>query len=302
MRAIFIYNPKSGKGKVNKKLNFIKETLEAKYQEVVIYKTKSQEDTIQTAKETCGKYDALIFSGGDGTFNDITCGVSTEQVRPVLGYIPSGTVNDIARNLGIPKNVKKALKIILDGNTINHDVGVVNGMHFMYVVGTGSFTRASYQTKHDVKKVFGKLAYVFDGFKDFLKPTISKVKLTFDNQVIEAETPLILVVNSISVAGISFNKNGHLNDGKFDIVIVRKGFHKGMFNVLRLFLFGLKRQRRKKSVDVFRASSLTIQTEGNPCWTVDGEEGPKGTVQIKNLHNHLEIFASLKKNKKTKSK
>jgi diacylglycerol kinase (ATP) len=290
LKCIFVYNPNSGKGKIKKKLEYVKKTLEDKFDEVALYSTKSQEDTIRVAKEACGKYDALIFSGGDGTFNDIVCGVANEPARPVLGYIPSGTVNDIARNLKIPKNLKKALRIIIEGHKINHDIGKVNDQYFMYVVATGTFTGSSYRTKQKIKKVFGKLAYAFGGFKDFLNPLVSKIRLKLSDQVVETETPLVLVLNSISVAGIPFHKNGHLNDGKFDIVIVKKGLRRGLFNIIRLFLLGPNRLKKRKLIELYRAGSFTIETEGKPCWTVDGEEGPQGTVQIENLHHHLEIF------------
>lgn len=302
MRCIFIYNPKSGKGRITSKIDEIKAALEKKFDEVTLYRTLSQADTVQAAKNACGKYDVLVFSGGDGTFNDIACGVASEAIRPILGYIPSGTVNDIARNLRIPKNVNKALKIILDGNTIRHDVGKVNGTYFMYVVAAGTFTGASYRTKHDIKKIFGRLAYAFDGFKDFLNPTLAKVRITIDDKIIEGETPLILVLNSISVAGIPFNKNGHLNDGKFDIIIVRKGVYNGILNIVRLFLLGIIKLRRKSVTLTYRASNFKIESEDITGWTVDGEEGPRGTIMIENLHNHLDILVPFRKNKRTKSK
>ena len=72
MKCIFIYNPNSGKGRILKYLDYIKTELSKKYDQVDFYQTKSQEDTIQIAKDSCDKYDAIIFSGGDGTFNDIT--------------------------------------------------------------------------------------------------------------------------------------------------------------------------------------------------------------------------------------
>lgn len=302
MRCIFIYNPKSGRGKIISKIPLIKEKLSARFDEVVLYETKSQADTVKAARDACGKYDAIIFSGGDGTFNDITCGIASEATRPVLGYIPSGTVNDIARNLRIPRNIKRALDIIIEGDTVFHDVGRVNELYFMYVVGTGTFTGASYRTKHDMKKIFGKIAYAFDGLKDVINPTIQKIKIILSDKSIEFETPLVLALNSISVAGIPFNKEGHLNDGKFDIVVVKNGPYKGLFNIIRLFLLGLVRLRKKHSIYHFRASSFSIVTEGNPQWTVDGEAGPKGSIHIENLHNHLQIYIPRKRNRRTKSK
>lgn len=302
MKCIFLYNPKSGKGKILAKVDYIRNTLLTKFDEVVIYETKSAEDIIETSKKACEEYDAIIFSGGDGTFNDVTCGVATQEKRPILGYIPFGTVNDIAKNLKIPRNIKKALKIITDGHTIYHDVGKINSTYFMYVAGIGTFTGASYRAKHDVKRIFGKLAYAFDGMKDLVNPQLSKIKLIMEDKTVEIDTPLLLVLNSISVAGIPFNKGGHLNDGKFDVIVVKKGVYKGVFNIIRLFILGLLKLRRKKVTEHFKSSKFTVEVSGNPTWTIDGERGPVGSVKIENLHNYLQIYIPIKKNRKTKSK
>ena len=85
-----------------------------------------------------------------------------------------------------------------------------------------------------------------------INPTIQKIKIILSDKSIEFETPLVLALNSISVAGIPFNKEGHLNDGKFDIVVVKNGPYKGLFNIIRLFLLGLVRLRRKHSIYHFR--------------------------------------------------
>ena len=302
MKCIYLYNPKSGKGKILSKVELIRKTLLTKFDEVVLYETKSAKDTIEASKKACNEFDAIIFSGGDGTFNDVTCGVAAQEKRPILGYIPSGTVNDIARNLRIPLNVKRALIIITEGNYTYHDVGMINDRYFMYVVGIGTFTGVSYRTKHDVKRIFGKLAYAFDGMKDLLNPQLSKIKLQLEDQIIEIDTPLLLVMNSISIAWIPFNKGGHLNDGKFDVIVVKKGIYKGIFNIIRLFLLGLLKLRRRKITESFKASSFSIEVNGTPTWTVDGEKGPEGSVTIKNLHNYLRIYIPVKRNKKAKSK
>lgn len=304
MRCIFLYNPMSGKGKIVKKLDLIKKMLSTKFDEVVLYETKSAEDLIEKSKEACKEFDAIIFSGGDGTFNDVTCGVASQDVRPILGYIPSGTVNDIARNLKIPKNIKKALKIILEGNTVYHDVGKINDTYFMYVAAIGTFASSSYRTKQHAKRIFGKLAYAFDGLKDFLNPTLEKITLILDdnNQNEIIDTPLLLVLNSISVAGVPFNHKGHLNDGKFDVLVVKNGVHKGVFNIAKMFLYGLFRFGTKRIVKHYRASKIQVLVNGSPVWTVDGESGPVGNVVIENLHNYLKIYIPVKKNNKIKSK
>lgn len=290
MNCIFIYNPNSGKGKLTKKIAYIEKQLLKRFSEVHIYATKSAMDTRIAAHNACGKYDALIFSGGDGTFNEILCGISPNQNRPILGYIPSGTVNDIARNLRISRNIKKALKTIIDGKTMNHDVGLINDRYFMYVSAAGTFTGASYRTKQHIKKRLGKVAYALDGIKDIVKPRIIDVAIQTPMQKVEIKVPLILVLNSKSVGGMKFNKNGHLNDGKFDIILVKTGITKGLFNILKLFLFGIRSKSEHKHFIYLSSSNITIKVKDDIQWCVDGEAGPTGEVNIQNLHKHIEIF------------
>lgn len=303
MKCIFVYNPNSGKGKLKNKIDYIKNELSKKFDVVDIHSTVSQEDTLETARKACGVYDALIFSGGDGTFNDIACGIAKEENRPILGYIPSGTVNDIARNLKIPKNLKKALKVITDGNYCYHDVGLINDRYFMYVACVGTFAAVSYRTKQKSKKVFGKLAYVFDGISDFVNPTLVDVKITDeDGKVYQGKTPLFLIVNSISVGGIPFNKNGHLNDGKFDIVIVKKYIGRGIIAIAKTLLIGIRRKTITKYYHLIRSGSFKIEVNDDIIWTLDGEKGMQGPVEIKNLHNHLRIFVPFNKKDRPASK
>ena len=137
MRCVFIYNPVSGRGKIVKKLSYIVSRLQEKYDTVDVYATKEKGDMERAARDAAGKYDAIIFSGGDGSFNEIVQGIGDSPVQPELGYIPSGTVNDIAHTLGIPKGVRRALKVILTGKNELLDCMKVNDRYAMYVVAAG---------------------------------------------------------------------------------------------------------------------------------------------------------------------
>ncbi len=296
MKCIFIYNPKSGRGKLLKHIDYICKELENKYDIVEIYATKSQEDTIRIAKESCGKYDALIFAGGDGTFNDVICGISSEPIRPVLGYIPSGTANDIAKNLKISKNYKKALKVIMNNYTMKHDVGLINNeRYFVYVVGAGTFTAVSYRTKQNIKKFLGRVAYVVDGISDLLNPIILNIKVTsIEGEIIEGKCPLFLVANTISVGGLIFNRRGHANDGTFDIILVKKYLGRGLISIFNTLLIGIRLKKRTRYYQKIKASECLIETDDFVQWCIDGEKGMQGTIKIKNIHHHFEIFVPMK--------
>ena len=89
MNCIFIYNPVGGKGKIAKKLDFIVSELKKKYDTVDVYATKCAGDMSRMAQESAQNYDAIVFAGGDGSFNEIVEGLGGIESLPELGYIPS---------------------------------------------------------------------------------------------------------------------------------------------------------------------------------------------------------------------
>lgn len=299
MRCIFIYNPHSGKGKVLYYLKYIENNLHKVYDEVVLYESKSALDIKNKVFQASKEYDAIIFSGGDGTFNDVACGLAACEVRPTLGYIPMGTGNDIARNLRIPRNAKGAMKVILAQKKILHDVGKINDQYFMYVVALGAGSSTSYTTNQDAKKILGRLAYARDGINDFLSPNVNKVRIIEKDKIIETTVPLILILNTISIGGMPFNRYGHLNDGLFDVVLVNNGPGSGRFNIIKLFINGMLGFKKKPAVTL-KSGKFAVEVDKDAIWCCDGERGPQGNIVIENLHNHLKIFAPKRKAKRQK--
>ena len=208
-----------------------------------------------------------------------------------------GTGNDIAKNLNISKNPKKALKIISDQQYIYHDVGKINDQYFIYVVALGSGSSSSFTTKHQIKKIFGRFAYVFDGVKEFFSPNLIRAKIEYDEKLIELTTPLVLVLNTKTIGGMLFNRYRNLNDGSFEVILVNNGPAKGRFNVIKVFLRGMIGFKNRPAVSV-KSSKFTINVDQEFIWTCDGNEGPKGSIKIENLHNHLKIYAPKNKAKK----
>ena len=102
MRCLFVYNPVSGKGKVGRCEGEIAEALSRRFGACDVYATRAPGELSEKAADACGRYDVLVFAGGDGSFNEVVQGLGERENRPVLGYIPTGTVNDIARSVASP--------------------------------------------------------------------------------------------------------------------------------------------------------------------------------------------------------
>ena len=85
------------------------------------------------------------------------------DMRPACGYIPTGTVNDFANSIRLPKRVIPCAQIAVGDKKDAYDVGDMNGNFFSYVAAFGAFTSVSYETPQATKNLFGRTAYILDG-------------------------------------------------------------------------------------------------------------------------------------------
>lgn len=296
---MFLYNSVSGKGKIPKKLPCILKSLRRKYDTVVLYETKSAADLEQIIAREADYFDAILFSGGDGTFNHVLRAAGGKDVQ--CGYIPSGTVNDIARSLGIPRSIKGALKVIERGETRWLDCLKVEDHYAMYIAAAGAFTSATYHTPQNSKRLLGALAYAFEAVKHNMKLEIFPIKATCGERTIETSAVLILVMNGKSVAGFPVNRSGSMTDGIAEIAIIKQVERPNLlrrigayFSVASLFVFGCR--IRKKDILYLSAEKVKIEMGEQINWDFDGEEGFGGGAEITVCRNALKLFVP--KNKK----
>jgi len=302
MKSIFVYNPESGKSKVVKMKDYILTKLSKKYGEIDCVATTHAGHAKELAKESIGKYDYFFIAGGDGTLNEVVNGMGSAEDKPVIGYIPSGTVNDIARSLGISRNIKKAVKNILTGTPFEHDIFRLNRRYGIYVCCTGLFTKSSYDTERYKKKKYGKIAYVKKGLEEIKGAKPVAVELTIGDEVITKNCGLVLILNSRSVAGCKINRAAKLNDGEVEIVL----FHSSKKNIdlnqistiIKAFLFGIDKVKNSPHVTYRKASTFKISTEDGTIINLDGEKSDEGSFNFTVFPKAVKIIAPKKSHKK----
>lgn len=299
MRCLFIYNPVSGNSKkIIDNLDYITQVLLGKYKQVDVASSNARGHATTLAKKACGVYDVIVFAGGDGTFNEVVNGVSHQPVKPILGYLPSGTVCDMARNLKIPTDLKKALNIIIEGNEMRSDICKINDRYFVYVAGIGTYTDISFKPNQNLKRKIGKLAYFMEGIKKSFNTKTIGIKVEADGREYQGEAILLLVANSKCIGGFTINKNSNIRDGKVDIIIVKSSLLRTPINIWR-FLLGRSDYLRKKSwIEFIETSKAKIIIDDDITWNLDGEESLTGSVEIEVLNDHLSFLVDRKKVKK----
>ena len=280
-KVLLIVNPCAGRTKSRAGTFDIVNKFSTNDYDFSIHTTKCQGDATNIVKEHYEGKDLVVCCGGDGTLNETINGVMDMANRVPIGYIPTGTTNDLANTLGIPSDIGKATDLIMSGKTNTYDIGLFNNRYFSYVASFGAFSSASYNTSQKMKNIFGHSAYLWKGFMDWgsLKPI--HVKIEHDEGVFEGDVMLGAVTNSTSMGGIcKFDRNKiKLNDGYFELFIIKKI---RLLTVADLF-FKVQKQDYSHEAFVFiKTRQAKFTFEDGVEWSLDGEFG--GEHKVVNIH------------------
>ena len=291
-KVLFIYNPLAGKGALKSKLSDVLEIFRRADFEVTIFPTLAGGDAANIVREQGVYYERVICSGGDGTLHEVVHGLMDLPIigRPKCGYIPTGTVNDFANGIKLPRRIVKAAQIAAGDKCQSYDVGEMNGNYFTYVVAFGAFTSVSYETPQAMKNLLGRTAYLLDGVArlDSVKSTHVQVKV--DGEVWEEDCILGMVTNAKSVGGFKLYKKRKvsLDDGKFDGIFVKKPKNPIELNQVMTFLLT---GEENEQVHMICGKEISIQSMEEIAYTMDGENGGKHkNVLIRNHEKAIHYY------------
>ena len=295
-KLLFIYNPNAGKGLIKPKLSDVLDIFVKAGYEVTVYPTQKYRDGYHKVRHFKEQYDLVVCSGGDGTLDEVVTGMMKRTEQIPIGYIPTGTTNDFARSLHIPKDMLKAADTAVNGMVFPCDVGKFNEDIFVYIAACGLFADVSYQTKQEVKNVLGHLAYVLEGMKRLYNVPSYRIKVTHDDQIIEDEFIFGMVTNSRSIGGFRnmVGKSIVFDDGEFEVTLIKTP--KNPLALQEIIAALLIEQIDTKHMYTFKASSLKLESLEEIPWTLDGEFGGEhDEVLIENQRQKLRIMVPIDK-------
>lgn len=291
-RLLFIYNPHAGKGLLKPKLSDVIDIFVKAGYEVVAYPTQAYRDAYKKVlRYEVDAYDLVVCSGGDGTIDEVVTGMMQRGDRSPIGYIPTGTTNDFANSLHIPKGLLSAADNAVNGSVFPCDVGKFNEDIFVYIAAFGLFTDVSYQTKQEVKNVLGHLAYVLEGTKRLFNVPSYRIKVTHDGESIEDEFIFGMVTNSRSVGGFRnmVGKQVVFDDGVFEVTLIK--MPKNPLELQEIVAALLIEQVDTKHMFSFKTGNIVFESLEEIPWTLDGEfGGVHDRVEVQNLNRQLEIM------------
>lgn len=285
--VLMIVNPISGG--INK-LEIIEATENCAAQKklhLIQYQTSGKED-ISKIKALYEKYkpDRIIIIGGDGTIKMVAEAIENQDV--ILGILPAGSANGLAVDLDLMRTVEENLEIAFQGHFTELDTIDINGKKCFHLsdLGLNAELVKNYE-KSDIRGKWGYILQVLHTLIDLGKPFVATIKA--NNHTYKSQARMIVIANSKKYGtGVTINPKGQMNDGKFEIVILKS---------LDLIVFGKIISGNipvdSEDVQIISTDKATIKTNFPVSFQIDGEYcGPENYLKIKMLSQKIKVAIS----------
>ena len=225
----------------------------------------------------------IVAVGGDGTVSMVAKKILNTDI--VLGIIPAGSANGMARELNIPDNVEVALKIIETGITKKADAISINNLICLHLSDIGLNARlVKYFEEGNMR---GKLGYAKVALKVLFNTQNIRVIIKSKDSELKRDAFMVVLANASKYGtGAVINPTGDLYDGLFEVVIIK---HIGIGTLLKRWI--TPKVLDPEKIEVIRAESVQIYTNRKVHFQVDGEYiGKVKQVSAKILAGQLNIL------------
>lgn len=271
-KYLFIINPEAGGGRSGKLIDIIDERMRKSGQAYQIKTTSKPNDATDIARDNIDSFTDIIAVGGDGTVNEVARALIKSK-KGLLGIIPSGTGNDLTLSLGIPKDTKKALDIILEDNRkiTNIDVCSINGRPYLNISTIG-FDAEVVRMTNTIKKIIkNEISYVISVILNLISFKKNKIELIIDGKSHRVISFLLAIGNGKYYGGgMPIMPNAEMDNGFLEVCSIKDVSN---LKVLTLFPSIFKAQHTKytKYVSIYRAKKVIAKTEEKMILNIDGE-------------------------------
>ncbi|HEX7151511.1 MAG TPA: diacylglycerol kinase family protein [Thermoanaerobaculia bacterium] len=219
MHLKLLYNPMAGRGRARKRIAEAEAYLRGRGARVDCTASENPLDLVRLAAESSrGGYDRVVICGGDGSLNMAIR--EFDLAQGILALIPGGSGDDFGRVCGIPRNVRRACDVVLDGDIREVDVALANNHRYLGVAGFGFDSEVAAYANRNAKYLRGSLVYLYSIFRVLPKFRPHTVRI---NGVREESIMFACVGNSRQYGGgIRIVPHALIDDGQLDAVIVHR--------------------------------------------------------------------------------
>jgi YegS/Rv2252/BmrU family lipid kinase len=284
---LLLVNPAAGGGRALNLLPELERALERRGVAHRTVQTEALEHAIHEAREAVSGGEIPVVMSGDGLVGQIGGVLAGAEVP--LGIIPGGRGNDLARVLGIPKDLDGAAAVLAAGNTRRIDVGEVNGHRFLGIASCGFDSEAN-RVANEAELISGNLVYLYAGLRTLAAWRPARFTVTIDGETREFTGYTVAAANNKAYGGgMYLAPHAELNDGQLDVVMIEQfGKLRYLANLPTVFK---GTHVEKEGVSVVRGAEVEIAADRPFAVYADGDHLADLPARVHVLPSALGVIA-----------
>ena len=218
--------------------------------------TGSEEEAIAATRDAVAQgFDVVVAAGGDGTVGTVACELLGTETA--LGILPLGSVMNVARMLGIPRDLAVAAAIIATGEVRPIDVGEAKGQIF-FEGGSVGLNAAVFREAQQVDSDSGRHRALLSALWVLLRYRPPRMVLHLDDRVLTTRALAVSVANGpYSGLGFTVSPDATPDDGLFDVVVFSRFSRTELIRHFASIAFGRRRYSAKTAT--YRTSRVRIE-------------------------------------------
>ncbi len=280
LRFLFVVNPISGGNDKSQLVDEAKHHFQQLGHIVYCHELDGKTDEDEVSKLiTEWKPDRVIAVGGDGTLK-LVAELLLDNNIPI-GLIPAGSANGMAMELDIPADIQACLEIIDNDYVQPLDAIIINEKEVcLHLSDIG--LNAQLVKKFEQSDRRGKWGYLREVLGVLVRRKQLRVRITIDGKVYPRKAFMIVLANARMYGmGTMINPDGNLQDGKMEIVVVKRV---SLWELLKMFF--RYRHFNPRKIEIIPAESVTITSAKDAWFQVDGEYMGKVKEVTAKVHKH----------------
>ena len=291
-RCMLIINPTAGRERAKYHKENLRRQLENMFDDVELRETEKAGDATLWAKEAALiGFDAVFSMGGDGTLNETINGLAQANKPIDFGFIPLGTINDLARALNIPLHPEVAIDMLPRCKTVKVDIAKANDRYFINTIATGIMPEAVGHVSIEQKTRLGPLAYFLTGIKAMQAHETSLFKITTPEGSSIYRSPLIVAMLTNSVGSFrNLAPQARVDDGKIWLGIFKDFNYLYLLKVIPEFLSGQPLTSELMTLKALEEVRIELVGDHPLSTNMDGDSGPAFPLDIKVLPSFLSVY------------
>lgn len=284
-RALLLVNPRARRGAEG--AEEIAAGLRGAGLDLVVEPTEGRSACSSTIQRHAGEVDRVIVAGGDGSLN---AAVQTlVQVGLPLAIVPLGTANNLARTVGVPLDLERAMATAAGVRRRTVDLGRVNGCYFCTTASIGLSVEITEELSTEAKRRWGPLAYVLAGVKVIRRSRPFHADITWEGGTRHTRTVQIVVGNGRHYgAALAVAHDAAIDDARLDLYSLEVNHWWELLKLAPSLKWGTHVKRRE--VEALRARSYEIRTRSPMPIDLDGEIGVETPARFEVVPRALEVF------------